>query len=519
MTRRHVTRLLVALSTLALLSTPAVGAAAAMFEDGVVLADRQAVQTAVLGPLANLGAARGASGSAEVTWSTATARPDVEPEYVVDRTVGSVTTRITPAPAESGTTTSFSDDLGVPASIDHQPVTQVSAGNEHTCAIAGGTAYCWGDGWLGTSPYQSSSTSPVKVSELPEGTVTEIAAGGQHTCAVAGGDLYCWGDGQWGQLGRGWEPYAGLPQRVDGLTSPVTSLTAGYRFTCAVAGGAVYCWGYHYEGQLGNGTRSEASTPTAVVGLDGHTMAQVTAGTSHACARSVAGALWCWGYGADGRLGQYLERYVVDSLTPLLVPTLTNVTDVTAGDEHTCAIASSTAYCWGSGHYGQLGTGAYETTRGEPVAVSGLPTVSQIEAGWTHTCAISGGLAWCWGDGYFGALGLGDRTDRNAPAALALAGPTAVSGGQSHSCAIAQGALQCWGIGWSGKLGNGGTSDQNSPTAVVDDLFTGSSCPADWLVHGTRCVPGPNVPVSYQVGYVKRGWSAPPVTVTSTWSS
>jgi len=495
-------------------SSPAVGAAAGGFEAHVETTDLQSIHTASLGPLTGVSATRGVTGVGELSWSTPAQRPDVLPEYVVDRTVAGVTTRITPAPSVHGTTSGFTDDLAVPARIDARPVTQVTTGNEHTCALAGGTAYCWGDGWLGNSPYKSRSSSPIEVSALPAGEVTEIGAGGQHTCAVARGDVYCWGDGQWGQLGNGWDTHVGSPTRVNGLASPVTALAVGYRFTCAVAGGEAYCWGYHYEGQLGNGTKSEASTPTLVVGLEGQTIVQVTAGSEHACARSVTGAVWCWGRGTDGKLGQY--QY--ESLTAFRVPSLESVTDVSAGNNHTCAIAEGTPYCWGAGHYGQLGTGVPEVTRAEPTVVSGLIDVSQVEAGWDHTCAIAAGVAWCWGDGYYGALGVGDRDNRYAPVALELTASTAVSGGQSHSCAITRGALQCWGIGWSGKLGNGDTSDQDTPVAVLATPFTGSSCPSGWLVMGARCIPGPDVPVSYRASYLTRGWSSAPVDVAPSWS-
>ena len=45
-----------------------------------------------------------------------------------------------------------------------------------------------------------------------------------------------------------------------------TSLTAGTYDTCGVAwGGAAYCWGYNAEGQLGDGTKTTRLGPTRVI--------------------------------------------------------------------------------------------------------------------------------------------------------------------------------------------------------------------------------------------------------------
>ena len=45
-------------------------------------------------------------------------------------------------------------------------------------------------------------------------TVTAIAAGGYHTCAVASGMLWCWGNNSHGQLGIGSTVGSSSPQSV-----------------------------------------------------------------------------------------------------------------------------------------------------------------------------------------------------------------------------------------------------------------------------------------------------------------
>ena len=45
-------------------------------------------------------------------------------------------------------------------------------------------------------------------------TITAISAGGLHSCAVADGKAYCWGNNYYGQLGNGTTPTP-VPVAVD----------------------------------------------------------------------------------------------------------------------------------------------------------------------------------------------------------------------------------------------------------------------------------------------------------------
>jgi alpha-tubulin suppressor-like RCC1 family protein len=87
------------------------------------------------------------------------------------------------------------------------------------------------------------------------------------------------------------------------------------------------------------------------------------------------------------------------------------LTQVVAGAFDTCVLDSAGgAYCWGYGHYGQLGDGS-TTNSSVPVAVDtgGVlagKSLTQISIGDYHTCAVdAAGAAYCWGRDTVGELG------------------------------------------------------------------------------------------------------------------
>ncbi|WP_425577168.1 RCC1 domain-containing protein [Nesterenkonia rhizosphaerae] len=367
---------------------------------------------------------------------------------------------------------------------------QVSTGDSHTCAIADVQVYCWGYGYFGALGNGSTTdqTVPVPVDThgpLAGRTVTSIAAGGRHTCALADGQVYCWGDGIRGQLGDGSRTNQTVPVAVDfsgalaGKT--VTSIAAGGSHTCAIADGQAYCWGSGTNGQLGDGSGTNQTAPVAVDAsgaLAGKTVTSIAGGGTYTCALA-DGQPYCWGYGTAGQLG---NGSTMSQRVPVAVDTSgvlagKTVTSVSAGSSHACAVAGGQAYCWGFGGRGRLGNGDTRDST-VPVAVdtSGVlanKTVASVSAGGHHTCAVAGGQAYCWGQGDAGRLGNGGTGNSTVPVAVdtsgVLAGKTvtSVSAVFEHTCGVAEGQAYCWGAGGSGKLGNGRTTNQPRPVAVL----------------------------------------------------
>ena len=229
-----------------------------------------------------------------------------------------------------------------------------------------------------------------------------------------------------------------------------------------------------------------ASTPTMAPkqvkgALANLNVTAVSVGDKHVCAIA-KGSVYCWGDGANGDLGSGTTS---QSTTPQVVAGALmgkTVTAIASGQSFSCAIADGSLYCWGLNTSGQLGIGP-GTNSLNPALVGGLlagKTVTAVTAGQTHACAVANGAAYCWGLGTGGQLGDSFGTSSNVPVAVLTTGVlsgktvTAIDGGEAHTCAIASGAAYCWGANTYGQLGNGGTAVSNSPVQVVNSTMAGT---------------------------------------------
>ncbi len=356
------------------------------------------------------------------------------------------------------------------AAVANVPIA-VSAGQSHSCSLmSDGTVYCWGlssSGQLGSGIGPYSSSTPVKI--VGVAGATSISAGTDHTCALAGGVPHCWGYNQFRQLGDGTQINRSAPVVLSSL-SGVTAIAAGGMHTCALlATGGVRCWGYNQVGALGGA--GDGRTPVAASGIVDATA--ITTGSSHSCALLSNGTVKCWGYNGYGQLGDG-NGTGVNRLVPTLVSGLTGVVAIDAGGNHTCALlGDGQARCWGNNEAGQLGTGA-TSSFGTPSAVADLNNAVSISTGGDHSCALmAGGEVKCWGFNGYGQLGDGSSTARSRAVVITeLTSATEISAGFYHSCALlSSGTVKCTGENSYGQLGDGTSNRRNIPTPVVGYSF------------------------------------------------
>ena len=306
-----------------------------------------------------------------------------------------------------------------------------------------------------------------------------ITAGSGFSCALRrDGAAFCWGSNDDGELGTGTRGSSLAPVPVS-TQLKFASVSAGSSFACGLTTvGAAYCWG-NADGSGGGavpGNEIERRVPSPVPG--GLTFASISAGYSHVCGVTTAGAAYCWGEN-DGRLGNGSKA---DSPTPVRVASQVTFKSVTAGLTHTCALATDgRAFCWGDGRNGALGTGD-TTSRDRPVGVAGTLRFTRLSAGNLYTCGVAtDGTGYCWGRNEDGELGNGTTTDARTPRIVAGGHKFKVvlahhGGGRSHTCGLTTaGAAYCWGH-QSEALGQHAIDDETRPGAVVGGLtFTGLS--------------------------------------------
>jgi alpha-tubulin suppressor-like RCC1 family protein len=249
-------------------------------------------------------------------------------------------------------------------------------------------------------------------------TITQVAAGAYQGLAVtSAGRVLGWGNNGLGELGDGNEVSTGTPvPAILPNGTDVTSLAAGGYFTLALTSqGTVLAWGDDGVGQLGNGEvdRLGLDLPTSVQLPSGTVVTQVAAGCNHALALTSTGAVWGWGTDSSGQLGNGKFTKVDD--VPVQADTSAipgRIVQIAAGCNHTLALTSDGAvFAWGTGHFGQLGDGS---TTPEPLPVQvKIPSnlkIIQVSGGSFSSYALAAGTTnqvLAWGQGGVGQLGDG----------------------------------------------------------------------------------------------------------------
>jgi alpha-tubulin suppressor-like RCC1 family protein len=255
------------------------------------------------------------------------------------------------------------DDWGpVPALVLAGPFERVEAGERHICAFDPVT--CWGDNQSAQiyDPFELNDDHVWLPRAMPElAQLRHLTLGVAHTCALEGNNTRCWGIDNFLQCGADANFLCSSGSRCVTHPTIVGSVRArglgpGWMHTCAIQiDRTVACWGNSERGQSGG-----AQTPgcqdsacaigvTAIEGLTGVT--RLALGTSHTCALTDAGSVWCWGDNSAGQLG----RGNTDDGTVTPAPVLTtagtalkDVVDIASTAAYTCAVDTpGTVYCWG----------------------------------------------------------------------------------------------------------------------------------------------------------------------------
>ncbi|HLN61648.1 MAG TPA: fibronectin type III domain-containing protein, partial [Symbiobacteriaceae bacterium] len=248
------------------------------------------------------------------------------------------------------------DTRPYPTSVGYVPdlgnIVSVSAGCYHSLAArADGTVWAWGYNaykQLGDGTTIDRS-SPVQVKGLSG--VSSVAAGCYYSLALkSDGTVWMWGALSPGVSGAS---APASPTRVGSLTN-VVAITAGASHALAVtADGSVWAWGTNTSGQIGDGTTTNRWTPVKVGGLTG--VSSVAAGAAHSVALKSDGSVWAWGDNSVGQIGDGMPGGIRKAPVSVAVQPVTAIASGSGSNTSLAVGADGAIWAWGAGGQGQLG--------------------------------------------------------------------------------------------------------------------------------------------------------------------
>ena len=416
-----------------------------------------------------------------------------------------------------GTTAPHGAPVAVPGVSN---IIQLAAGAAHYCARSeAGAVACWGSNeWKQTGQEERADVTPPHTVAL-DGAATDLSAGDDYSCAIVAGQGKCWGADHSRQLGSDTTYDRLVPVRAatgDGVARTWTDLQAVAENTCARdRTGAMFCWGF-VEAPRDNDTTEWLPTRQ----FPGVVTAAIADGWFARCALDQQGAAWCGSRSSDPaqQVGASGMKSVVvpnapcvlstagavscllDSLLTVALPTPAVQLVATAGTA--CSLDSSKmAYCWLTFNASQLGEPVRSFTDHPVSAIfadgdvrvciiatdnsvwcrsdfspseeTTEPTSGQVfeslALGQDHTCGLTpAGATWCWGKNNHGQLGDGTTTDRTAPVQVQGGHSfVQITAGWNHTCGLTStGEIWCWGYGSSGQMADDHRDESATPVTV-----------------------------------------------------
>jgi len=298
----------------------------------------------------------------------------------------------------------------------------VVSGGSHVMAVkSDGTLWAWGYngyGQLGTGT-RNNYSSPVQVGSLTN-WATVSAGSTSHTLAVdTSGKLWAWGNNYYGQLGLGNTTLYSSPVQVGSLTNWKT-VTAAYSVSYAIkTDGTLWSWGFNNNGQLGDNTATAKSSP---VQIGSKFWVQISSSGSHTLGLQKDGTMWAWGSNGNGQLGS--GSTTVQS-SPVQIGSSFFWQSIAApygnANAHSLAVTTTGAlYTWGYNAQGQLGTGN-TTSYSAPKQIGLLTNWLNVAGGqyWSQATKTDGTL-WAWGSNGNGQLGSNNTTSYSSPKQVGL---------------------------------------------------------------------------------------------------
>jgi alpha-tubulin suppressor-like RCC1 family protein len=267
-------------------------------------------------------------------------------------------------------------------------ITALAGGGGHSLALdADGVVWQWGTDLAGAQTCQPPGWStgylcnlaPTRVGGLP--AIAAIAAASGYNLALASdGTVWSWGRNEFGQLGSGTVADQPTPAPIANLGG-IAALAAGrYHALALTATGDAWGWGDNTYGQIGIASRDTCQHPSASgitnpcsltpVPLRAQgDLSALAAGDGRTLLLARDGTVRRLGYTDPDRngFGSAADACELTPPTrelahchaqPTLIPDLTNVVAIAAGERHFLALApdranNGTVHAWGDNYHGQ----------------------------------------------------------------------------------------------------------------------------------------------------------------------
>ncbi|KAI7795921.1 putative E3 ubiquitin-protein ligase HERC1-like [Triplophysa rosa] len=217
----------------------------------------------------------------------------------------------------------------------------VSAGYRHSGAVTNdGELYTWGEGDFGRLGHSDSHSRNVPTLVKDISGVGQVACGSSHTIAVAqdGRIVWSFGGGDNGKLGHGDTNRVYRPKVIEALHGfIIRKVCAGSQSSLALtSAGQVFAWGC--GSCLGCGSSESTSLrPRLIEELSISRIIDISCGDSHCLALSHENEVFAWGNNAMGQCGQGHTSTPVTKPKKVIGLEGVSIQQITAGTSHSLA--------------------------------------------------------------------------------------------------------------------------------------------------------------------------------------
>ncbi|XP_029024458.1 probable E3 ubiquitin-protein ligase HERC1 isoform X3 [Betta splendens] len=217
----------------------------------------------------------------------------------------------------------------------------VSAGYRHSAAVTNdGELYTWGEGDFGRLGHSDSQSRNVPTLVKDISGVGQAACGSSHTIAVAqdGRTVWSFGGGDNGKLGHGDTNRVYRPKVIEALHGfIVRKVCAGSQSSLALtSAGQVFAWGC--GSCLGCGSSETTSLrPRFIEDLSITKIIDISCGDSHCLALSHENEVYAWGNNTMGQCGQGHTSTPITKPKKVFGLEGVSIQQITAGTSHSLA--------------------------------------------------------------------------------------------------------------------------------------------------------------------------------------